>query len=165
MNTIAAPRWPPVVAAAVAALLVAGLGAAATDLSPWYEALHKPAWQPPAWLFGPAWTLIFGLAAMAGVLGWVHAPDDSARRRMLSLFALNGGLNVLWSALFFHFKRPDWALYEVGLLWLSVACLALHLRASSRTAARLLLPYLAWVAFAAALNFAVVDLNAPFVAH
>jgi len=165
MNTIAAPRWQPVVAAAVAATLVAGLGAAATDLSPWYEALRKPAWQPPAWLFGPAWTLIFGLAAMAGVLGWVHAPDERARRRMLSLFALNGVLNVTWSALFFHFKRPDWALYEVGLLWLSVAWLALHLRASSHTAARLMLPYLAWVAFAAALNFAVVGLNAPFVAN
>jgi len=165
VNTIAAPRWPPVVAAAVAAMLVAGLGAAATDLSPWYEALRKPVWQPPAWLFGPAWTLIFGLAAMAGVLGWVHAPHAGARRRMLYLFALNGGLNVLWSALFFHFKRPDWALYEVGLLWLSVAWLALHLHASSRTAARLLFPYLAWVAFAAVLNFVVVGMNAPFAAN
>jgi benzodiazapine receptor len=165
MNAVSAPYWPAVVAAALAASAVAGLGAAVTDLSPWYEALRKPSWQPPDWLFGPAWTLIFGLAAIAGVLGWRHAPHRQGRSQMLALFALNGGLNLLWSALFFNLKRPDWALFEVGFLWLSVAALALRLRPWSRTAARLLLPYLAWVAFAAWLNLAVVELNAPFVAN
>jgi tryptophan-rich sensory protein len=162
VNAFAAQRWPPVAAAALAAFLVGALGAAATDLSPWYQALAKPSWQPPDWLFGPAWTLIFSLAAMSGVLGWTRAPNARCRRQMLGLFALNGGLNILWSALFFHLQRPDLALFEVGFLWLSVALLALSLRSWSRTAARLLLPYLAWVAFAGWLNWAIVEMNGPF---
>jgi tryptophan-rich sensory protein len=76
---VAAQRWPPVAAAALAAFLVGALGAAVTDLSPWYEALAKPSWQPPDWLFGPAWTLIFSLAAMSGVVGWTRAPNARCR--------------------------------------------------------------------------------------
>jgi benzodiazapine receptor len=162
---LAAQRWQPVAAAALAAVLVGALGAAVTDLSPWYEALAKPTWQPPDWLFGPAWTLIFSLAAMSGVLGWTRAPNARCRAQTLGLFALNGGLNVLWSALFFYLQRPDLALFEVGLLWLSVALLALRLHSWSRTAALLLLPYLVWVAFAGWLNLAIVEMNGPFVAH
>jgi translocator protein len=148
--------------AAVAASTVAVLGALLTDLSPWYYALRKPAWQPPDWLFGPAWTLIFGLAAVSGVLGWTYAPDQAARRRMLALFAVNASLNVLWSVLFFRFQRPDWALAEVGFLWLSIVALMLALRPASKAASWLLLPYLLWVTFATAVNAAVVVLNAPF---
>lgn len=81
---------------------------------------------------------------------------------MLAMFAANGGLNVLWSALFFHLRRPDWALAEVVLLWLSVVFLMVRLRPWSARAAALLLPYAVWVAFAAALNLSIVRLNAPF---
>lgn len=162
MNARTATRWKPVAVAALAALAVAGLGGAMTDLSDWYRALAKPSWQPPDWAFGPAWTLIFGLAAAAGVLGWRHAPDARGRRQMLAMFAANGGLNVLWSALFFHLRRPDWALAEVVLLWLSVVFLMVRLRPWSARAAALLLPYAVWVAFAAALNLSIVRLNAPF---
>jgi len=162
MNARTATRWKPVAVAALAALAVAGLGGAMTDLSDWYRALAKPAWQPPDWAFGPAWTLIFGLAAAAGVLGWRHAPGARGRRQMLAMFAANGGLNVLWSALFFHLRRPDWALAEVVLLWLSVVFLMVRLRPWSARAAALLLPYAVWVAFAAALNLTIVRLNAPF---
>ncbi|MCP4637126.1 MAG: tryptophan-rich sensory protein [Methyloversatilis sp.] len=162
MNARPAGRWKPVAIAALAALAVAGLGGAMTDLSDWYRALAKPAWQPPDWAFGPAWTLIFGLSAAAGVLGWRYAPDARGRRQLLAMFAANGGLNVLWSALFFHLRRPDWALAEVVLLWLSVLFLMVRLRPWSARAAALLLPYAAWVAFAAVLNLAIVRLNAPF---
>lgn len=145
--------------AAAAAVLVAVLGFLATDLEGWYEQLVKPAWQPPDWLFGPVWTLIYALAAMAGVLAWRAASDDAARTRILTLFAVNGFLNVLWSLLFFRLQRPDWALAEVALLWLSIVVLIVVLRSYSRTTTWLLLPYLAWVSFAAVLNAAVLRLN------
>jgi tryptophan-rich sensory protein len=152
----------PVLVAAGAAILVASVGATMTDIGPWYQALAKPSWQPPDWLFGPAWTLIFALAALSAVTAWRDAPDQAAREWMVGLFAVNGVLNIAWSALFFRFRRPDWALVEVVVLWLSVLALILLLRRYSRPAALMLLPYLAWVAFAAILNLAVVRLNAPF---
>lgn len=155
-------RWKPVLVAALAAMAVAILGAAATDLSPWYYGLRKPSWQPPGWLFGPAWTLIYGLAALAGVLAWNAARDRARRQRILVLFGLNALLNVLWSVLFFRLQRPDWALAEVVLFWLSILVLMVALWPISQTAIWVLAPYLAWVAFAAALNLAVVRLNAPF---
>ena len=152
----------PIWIAALAACAVAGLGALTTDLGPWYRSLVQPSWQPPDWAFGPAWTTIFALAAIAGVLGWQRAPDQAGREWMLGLFALNGVLNLLWSLLYFRLRRPDWALYEVGFLWLSVLLLIVVLRPYARTAAWLLVPYLLWVAFAGALNYASVQLNRPF---
>ena len=152
----------PIIIAALAALTVAVVGGVMTDIGPWYLSLIKPAWQPPDWLFGPAWTLIFSLAAASGVIAWRDAPNQSSREWMLALFALNGFLNVLWSLLFFRLRRPDWALMEVGFLWLSVALLMLVLWRYSRKASLLLIPYLVWITFAAALNWATVRLNAPF---
>jgi benzodiazapine receptor len=152
----------PVWVAALAAMAVAGLGALMTDLGPWYRSLVQPSFQPPDWAFGPAWTTIFALAAVAGVTAWREAPDRASREWLLALFALNGFLNVLWSLLYFRLHRPDWALYEVAFLWLSVLVLIVVLGRYSRRAAWLLVPYLAWVAFAAALNLASVQLNGPF---
>jgi tryptophan-rich sensory protein len=151
-----------IVTAALAATAVAVAGALVTELGPWYFGLRKPAWQPPDWLFGPAWTLIFGLAAVAGVLGWNAAADRRERVRLLLLFAINAALNVGWSLLFFRLHRPDWALAEVVLLWLSIVVLMVVLWRSSRLAALALVPYLAWVTFAGILNRAIVVLNAPF---
>jgi translocator protein len=155
-------RWRPVAIAAAAALCVAMLGALMTDLGPWYAQLKQPAWKPPDWAFGPIWTTIFALAAAAGVSGWRRAPSRAARELMLALFAANGFLNVLWSLLYFRLHRPDWALFEVPLLWLSVLALIVVLRRYARLAAWLLAPYLVWVATAAALNWQTVQLNAPF---
>ena len=78
-------------------------------------------------------------------------------------FSLNAFLNTLWSLLFFRLKRPDWAVYEVGFLWLSIVLLIVLLARESRTASWLLSPYLAWVSFAAVLNWTIVQLNAPFL--
>lgn len=155
-------KLKPIVIAAVAAMAVAGIGGLMTDIGPWYLGLAKPSWQPPDWLFGPAWTLIFSLAAASGVIAWRDAPSQARREWMLALFALNGFLNVLWSLLFFKLKRPDWALMEVGFLWLSVALLMVVLGQYSRKAGWLLAPYLVWIAFAAFLNWTTVRLNGPF---
>jgi len=155
-------RLKPIVAAALGASAVAALGALNTQLGAWYYALLKPAWQPPDWLFGPAWTLIFALAALAAVMYWRKDVDRDSRLLVAGVFALNGFLNTLWSLLFFQLQRPDWSLYEVGFLWLSIVLLIGLLGRASREAAWLLLPYLAWVSFAAVLNWKIVQLNAPF---
>jgi tryptophan-rich sensory protein len=152
----------PVLIAALAALGVAMLGGAATDVGPWYQAMEKPSWQPPDWLFAPAWTLIYALTAASAVVGWRRIETRWIREWMVGLFCLNGALNVLWSLLFFTLRRPDWALAEVFVLWGSVLALIVFLRPRSGLAAALLLPYLAWVTFAGVLNYAVVSLNAPF---
>jgi tryptophan-rich sensory protein len=143
----------------VALLAVGGLS---THVGAWYRALRKPSWNPPNWLFGPAWTLILGLAAWAGVLAWTAAPDASVRWRIGVLYAVNMGLHVLWSPLFFTLQRPDWALIEAPLLWLSVLALVVGLAPLSTLAAWLLAPYLLWVAFAVVLNATIVRLNGPF---
>ena len=155
-------KWRPILVAAGAAVVVAALGGAATDVGPWYFALRKPSWQPPDWAFAPAWTLIYGLTAVAGVKVWNGLTNRRARLHAMGWFALNAALNVLWSELFFGLRRPDWAFYEVFPFWLSVAVLMAVAWPVSRTAGWVLAPYAAWVLFAGILNLAVVRLNAPF---
>ena len=155
----------PAICAGGWALLVAGLGAILTDLSPWYYGLNKPRWQPPDWAFGPAWSVILALAAASAYLAWRDAPDAAARMLVVLLFAVNGILNILWSPLFFALRRPDWALIEVPFLWLSVLAPIFLLLPISLTASLLLVPYLLWVSFASALNVAIVRLNRPFRTH
>ena len=157
-----APIWKPVLVAALAAIAVGALGGSLTDIGPWYQALKKPSWQPPDWAFGPAWTTIFALAVVSAVSAWRATRDSAQRTWIIGLFALNGFLNVLWSTLFFALRRPDWALMEVGFLWLAIALPMVVFWRISRTASLCLLPYLAWVSFAAFLNYTVVRLNAPF---
>ncbi|KIZ41242.1 MULTISPECIES: TspO/MBR family protein [Rhodopseudomonas] len=154
--------WKPVVIAAAAATFVGALGATLTDTGPWYQRLQKPWWQPPDWLFGPAWTLIFALAAMSAIYAWRGTRTTSQREWVIGLFALNGFLNIVWSTLFFAARRPDWALVEVPLLWLSILIAIAAFWRMSRAASYYLLPYLLWVTFAAYLNWTVVQLNAPF---
>jgi translocator protein len=155
-------RWKPIAVAAGAALFVAVLGGLMTDIGPWYIALKQPPWKPPDWAFGPIWTTIFALSAAAGVIGWRRAPLKAQRELMLMLFALNGFLNVFWSLLFFRLHRPDWSLFEVPLLWLSVLALIVLLARFAKPAAWLLAPYLVWVTTAAVLNWQTVQLNGPF---
>lgn len=143
-----------------AALALAG--GLVTEVGPWYHALRKPTWQPPDWLFGPAWTLILALAAWSASLGWESARTPGERAAVVALFAANALFHFLWSPLFFKLRRPDWALAEVPLLWLSILAPILWLAPRSPLAAWLLAPYLAWVAFAAWLNLAIVRLNGPF---
>lgn len=151
--------YAPIVTAALAAIVVAALGSTMTDLGPWYQGLRKPSWQPPDWLFGPAWTIIFACTAVSAATAWRDAPGNESREWVAGLFALNGCLNVLWSFLFFRAQRPDWALIEVAALGLSILVLIVFTARFSRAASLLLVPYIAWVTFAAILNWAVLRLN------
>jgi benzodiazapine receptor len=156
------PFRQPVLIAAAVALFIAALGGTLTDTGPWYQELRKPPWQPPDWLFAPAWTLIFALTTVSAVYAWQGTQNHSQREWVIGLYALNGFLNVLWSTLFFELRRPDWALIEVALLWLSILLPIVVFWRFARKASFWLLPYLAWVSFAAFLNLTAVRLNAPF---
>jgi benzodiazapine receptor len=140
----------------------AGIGAALTELGPWYFALKHPPWKPPDAAFGVIWSTIFTLCAISGWLAWQAADTAALRRRVAVLFGVNAMLNILWSALYFKLQRPDWALFEVVFLWLSILALIMGLWRLSRWASLLLITYWVWVSIAAVLNVQTVMLNGPF---
>lgn len=152
----------PIIIAAGVAIFLGVVGGLMTPIDDWYHALRKPAWQPPNWAFGPAWTIILGLAAWSAVVAWNAAATDGERARVIVLFAFNAVCHFLWSPLFFRLRRPDWALIEVVFLWASLVALVALLWPISPFASMLIWPYLAWVSFAAWLNLTIVRLNAPF---
>ena len=155
-------NWQLWVGAAAAGVITLGVGGLLTEIGPWYKSLRKPSWQPPNWLFAPAWTLIMGFATWAGVLAWREAPGAAERGMVMALFVLNSLLNMGWSLFFFKWRRPDWALIEVVPLWVSVLFMIIELGSYSTRGAWLLVPYLVWVGFAAFLNWTIVRLNGRF---
>jgi tryptophan-rich sensory protein len=162
MLDVMVAQWPALLVATAVTLLVAVAGGVLTEIGPWYNSLQFPAWKPPNWAFGPVWTVIFALSIVCAVLAWAAAAPGLSRTVLVGLFLLNAALNVLWNILFFTLRRPDWALLETALLWLSVAALIVFIWPMSPVASLLLTPYIVWVSIAGALNRAIVQLNAPF---
>lgn len=124
----------------------------------WYAALAKPGWTPPSWVFGPVWTLLYVLMGVAAWLVWDR--HRNAARVALTLFVLQLIVNAAWSWLFFGLRSPALAFAGIVLLWALILATVIAFRRLRPPAAALLLPYLAWVTFAAALNFAIWRLNA-----
>ena len=124
----------------------------------WYAGLRKPAWNPPNWIFGPVWTALYTLMAIAAWLVWRRG-GFREQRTALSLYLLQLLFNALWTPLFFGLKYPALAFAEILLLWGALLATILAFGKAHRFAAGLLVPYLAWVTFAAALNFALWRLN------
>lgn len=126
----------------------------------WYASLAKPAWTPPTWVFGPAWTILYAMMAVAAWRLWRRLgarPRES--RRALVLFAVQLALNLSWTPVFFGMQRPDLALVVIFVLWVAIAATIVAAWKACKTAAALLVPYLAWVTFATALNAAIWRLN------
>jgi translocator protein len=149
----------PVLISFGVAVFLGVAGGLLTEIGPWYRNLRKPRLNPPDWLFGPAWTVILGLAAWSAVLAWNAASTPDERRLVVLLFGANALFHLLWSPLFFKLKRPDWALAEVFLLWASLLALVIGLAPISLNASLLIIPYLLWVSFATWLNWQIVRLN------
>ena len=124
----------------------------------WYATLNKPSWNPPASVFGPIWATLYALMAAAAWLVWKRGGFE-AQGGPLGLFVIQLVLNALWTPLFFGLHWPGVAFVEMILLWLALALTVASFHAVSRPAAWLLAPYLAWVSFAAVLNFAIWRLN------
>jgi translocator protein len=141
-------------------VLCFGVAAFGTQFVPggWYAGLTKPAWNPPPWLFGPVWTALYTMMAVAAWLIWKRG-GFKAMRLPLGLFLLQLLFNALWPWLFFGRHQPALAFVDILLLWLAIAATLVTIHRVSRAAPWLLAPYLAWVSFAAALNFALWRLN------
>jgi translocator protein len=132
---------------------------------PWYyERLRRPSWNPPSWVFGPAWATLFTLMGVAAWLVWQTGGWSGASGLALGAFLLHLPVNAAWSWFFFGLRRPDWAGVEVLGLWLAVAVCTVLFWQVRPLAGALLLPYLLWVSFAAALNLAIWRLNAGQIA-
>lgn len=153
--------WSLVVSA-LCVIVVAVAGARLTVIGPWYESLRKPGWKPPDAAFGIIWTTVFVLLVWGFTLAWEGTQDSGIRLFIAVAFGANCLLNIGWNILFFTMRRPDLALIEVAVFWLSIVILMLAFAQSSAFAAWLLLPYLAWVSAASLLNRAIVKLNPDF---
>jgi len=145
----------------VVCLGAGGLGAIATtpEIEGWYRTIAKPEWNPPDWIFGPVWTTLFILMAIAAWLVWKPAGFKAAATP-LSLFAWQLLLNIAWSWIFFGLHELGWAFVEIVVLWLAIAATTIAFFRCSQIAGWLLVPYLAWVSFAAVLNFTIWRMNA-----
>jgi benzodiazapine receptor len=138
----------------------AGIGSLLTApaLSGWYELLRKPSWNPPGWVFGPVWTALYLSLAVAAWLVW-RERGLSGAALPLTLFAAQLLLNAAWSGLFFALRLPWLAFAEIVLLWGAILATLLAFWRVTPIAGWLLVPYLAWVTFAAALNLTLAQMN------
>ncbi|MCF3648717.1 TspO/MBR family protein [Synoicihabitans lomoniglobus] len=155
-------RWLALFLFLLAAFAVAGIGGVATASSvrEWYPSLAKPPWNPPSWVFGPAWTLLYTLMSIAAWRVWLRREEfGSLANQLLGLHGVQLVLNALWSILFFGLRRPDLALVDIVILLTLLVVMQCRLARLDKPAARLWVPYVAWVAFALSLNLAIWWLN------
>ncbi|MDQ1560535.1 MAG: translocator protein [Pyrinomonadaceae bacterium] len=155
-----ASQWIGLACAVAACFAAAGIGSLYTTpaIPTWYASLQKPAWTPPAWLFGPVWTLLYLAMAIAVWLVW-RERGFAAASLAITLFAVQLVLNALWSIVFFGWRRPDLALVEIFFLWAAIFATMLSFWRVLHAAGWLMWPYLMWVTFAGFLNLAIWRLN------
>jgi tryptophan-rich sensory protein len=145
-------------------VLCLGVGAiggvtTASSVDTWYAEIAKPAWTPPSPVFAPVWTIFFVLMGVAAWMVWRAPVRAGLRAAALICFAAQLGLNALWSQLFFGMQNPGAALVDIVVLWIAIVATIFLFRRVELAAGWLLVPYLAWVTFAAALNAAIWSLN------
>ena len=157
------PSSPLALAGWVGLSLAAGAvgGAASRNAGEFYAALTRPSWAPPSWLFGPVWTALYVLIGVAAWLVWKERAGAVAALRQwaLAMFVAQLALNALWTWLFFQWRLGGWAFAELAVLWLLVAVTAVAFFRVRSAAGWLLVPYLLWLSYAAALNLAVWQAN------
>lgn len=142
-------------------LLVGFLAGFATQSSvaTWYTTLNKPSFNPPNWVFGPVWTVLYILMGIAAGMVWARGVYHKWVKTALYHFGFQLMFNALWSIVFFGFKQPFWALMVILTLLILLTLTIKWFRVISRTAAWLLVPYLLWVCFASVLNYSIWTLN------
>ena len=153
--------WIGLVVAIVICFAAAGLGGLVTAprIPNWYADLAKPTWTPPGWIFGPVWSILYLMMAIAAWLVW-RQEGLAGARLPLALFAIQLALNSLWSVLFFGLQNPGAAAVDIVLLWVAIVATLVAFWNRSPWAGGLLVPYLVWVSFAAVLNVAIWRMNA-----
>lgn len=138
---------------------ILGSYATMSGIDSWYSFLQKPFLNPPGWIFGPVWTLLYVLMGIASFLIYEKAWKKEAGRKALKIYVFQLILNSLWSIIFFGLQQPFFAFMELIILWLAILWTILSFYKISKAAAYLLLPYIAWVSFAAYLNLSIAILN------
>ncbi len=126
-----------------------------SSVSTWYVTLIKPSFNPPNWIFGPVWTILYLMMGISLYLVWIKKYDKSA----FILFGIQLVLNALWSILFFGIKSPLYAFIEIIFLWVAILLTIIYFYKINKTSAYLLIPYILWVSFASVLNLAILILN------
>lgn len=155
----AAPQGLGLAGWLLASFAAGGIGGLASiNAKGFYGQLVQPPWAPPAWLFGPVWSVLFVLMGISAWLVW-RAQGFRGAGAALTLYVAQLVANALWTWLFFAWRQGAWALAEIAVLWVLIAATIVAFWRLHRLAAVLLLPYLAWVSFAAALNLALWRLN------
>lgn len=154
-------NWMKLLSSIAVCYLAAGIGSLFTvdSISGWYATLHKPFFNPPNWVFGPVWTLLYTLMGISLYIVWQKKHKATVKKNSLVVFFIQLGLNTLWSIIFFSYKLPAFALIEIILLWISILITIKYFKKISPLAGVLLYPYIAWVSFATILNAAIVLLN------
>ncbi len=130
-----------------------------STIETWYTTLEKPWFNPPNWVFGPVWTVLYILMGTAAAIVWTNGHDRLLRRRALWHYVFQLALNLSWSLVFFGLRSPAGALVIIVLLLFTIGLCIRSFRMIDVRAAWLLYPYLAWVSFATVLNAAIVYLN------
>lgn len=149
--------WPSLIVFLLLAFAAAAIGGvAASSARDTYDALTLPAWAPPGWLFGPVWSVLY---VTIGVAGWMIWHADGGRGTPIALWGAQLVLNACWTPLFFAAEQYELALAEICLLWIVLVATIVVAARIHRWAGGLLLPYMAWVSFATALNTSIVVLN------
>jgi len=164
MSSARLPKRRPVASALAVVLACVVLGAlggliTAPQIETWYATLEKPGFTPPNWVFGPVWTLLYALQGVAAWLLWRAGPESRDVRVALGLFVAQFVLNLAWSPAFFGLESPVLGLVVIVPLWVAIVGTMGASWRVDRRVALLLVPYLVWVSYATALNYALYALN------
>lgn len=148
----------------ISVIISVGLGSLGTcfiKIGPgsWYQSLIKPSLNPPNWIFGSVWILLFILIGISLYLVWRHGLKDTIVKKGVIMFFIQFGFNIIWSYFFFTLQNPRLAFLEIIALWLAISALMINFYRVDKRAVWLLWPYLVWVSFTAFLNYAIWQLN------
>ena len=141
-----------------------GVGAIAgmfttSEINGWFRTINKPTWQPPNWVFGPVWTVLYLMMGIAFYLIWQKKAPPVQKRMAITLWLIQLVFNFFWSFIFFKQHQIDWALAEILVLWFFILLTILFFSRISKVAAWLMVPYISWVSFASLLTFSIYELN------
>ena len=131
----------------------------ATSVKGWYSTLNKPSFNPPNWIFGPVWTILYILMGIAFYLIWQKQSPVDLKRKAILFYFMQLFINFIWSILFFYAEQPGWAFINIVFMWIFIAGTIYWFLKISMPAAWLLVPYILWVSFALVLNFAIWKMN------
>jgi translocator protein len=154
-------KWIKLAVSLVLPLAVGGIAGLFTtpEISGWYQTINKPWWQPPNWVFGPVWVVLYILMGIAFYLVWITNAPRKIKRMAVTLWLIQLVFNFFWSFIFFKKHQIDWALGEIVILWFFILLTMLSFGRISKLAAWLMVPYISWVTFATLLTLTIYQLN------